>query len=206
MKGPALPDYENEAVSCEEQEHYLTALLTSQLTLARTVCADSPFAAVLQKRLVVLQRIFYAVASKYHDREKLRQQQQMEEGAGSSEESKPNLEKSRSGTDALIEMGVKTGLSLIFSLLRQNWYLPPEVGGMGLCNDVLRTALDVVCSLPPLSLANENKLPNLGLTTLGQVTLFLKSVTMPNSGANIEGKRLASELVLALAAQRGSLR
>ncbi len=30
---------------------------------------------------------------------------------------------SRTGTDALIEMGVKTGLSLIFSILKQNWVM-----------------------------------------------------------------------------------
>ncbi len=203
-----MPDYETEVVSGEEQEHYLTALLTSQLTLARTVCAHSPFATVLHKRLVVLQRIFYAVANKYHDREKIRQQQQQQkdEAAATGHDNKPNLDKSPSGTDALIEMAVKTGLSLIFSLLRQNWCMPPQVGGVALCNDVLSTALDVVRSLPSLSLANENKLPSLGLASLSQVTNFLKSVSMPNSGANIPGKRIASELVLALAAQRGSLR
>lgn len=77
---------------------------------------------------------------------------------------------------------------------------------MNLCNDVIHTAIDVVNSLPPLSLANESKIPPMGLDCLAQVTTFLKGVTMPNSGADILGRRLASELLLGLASQRGSLR
>lgn len=69
-KGPNLPDYEHDGVTREEQEHYLDALLTSQISLARTVCSDTPFAAVLQQKLIVLQRIFYAVWSKHHEKEK----------------------------------------------------------------------------------------------------------------------------------------
>ena len=204
LKGPPLPEYEQEAPSVEEQEHYLDTLLASQLSLARAVCSDSPFAAILQKRLVVIQRIFHAVSRKYHDRERVWQQHQQEEGISNAEDTKTALGRARSGTDALIEMGVKTGLSLIFSLLRQNW--GENLGGKRLCNDVLQTALEVICSLPPLSLANESKLPMLGLSTLSRVTLFLKSVTLPSSEADLMGKRLASELVLALGAQRGSLR
>ena len=117
-----------------------------------------------------------------------------------------DLEMSRTGTDALIEMGVKTGLSLIFSLLRQNWINTSTASSVNLCNDVLHTALDVVMSLPPLSLANESKLPLLGISTLNQVTQFLKGAVMPTSGADDLGRRLASQLVLAVAVQRGSLR
>lgn len=75
MKGPGLPDFESEEVSTDEQQHYLNALLSSQLQLARAVCSDSPFASVLQKRFIVLQRIFYAICSKYHDPDKSRQHQ-----------------------------------------------------------------------------------------------------------------------------------
>ena len=66
-------------------------------------------------------------------------------------------------------MGVKTGLSLLFSLLRQNWMFSEQLGGSNLCTDVLQTALEVLSSMPPLSLVNQNKLPTLGLNTLNQV-------------------------------------
>ena len=207
LKGPSLPDFDHEQLSTTEQEHYLDSLLASQLSLARSVCSDSPFSALLHKRLTVLQRIYYAISTKFHDREKNRQLQHQEDGSGGLEEGKAAGDRGHTATEALIEMGVRTGLSLIFSLLRQNWTLSLQGGGnINLCNDVLQTALEVTCSLPPLSLANESKLPALGLSSLSQVTQFLKSVSLPQSGADVLGRRLACELVLALSAQRGSLR
>ncbi|XP_069046831.1 probable E3 ubiquitin-protein ligase HERC1 isoform X3 [Lepisosteus oculatus] len=206
LKGPQLPDFERESLSSDEQEHYLDALLGSQLALAKMVCSDSPFAAALRKRLLVLQRIFYALSNKYHDKGKVKQQQHSPENNSGSTDIHSVSERPRSSTDALIEMGVRTGLSLLFALLRQSWMMPPPGPGLNLCNDVIHTAIDVISSLPPLSLANESKIPPMGLDCLAQVTTFLKGVTMPNSGADTLGRRLASELLLGLAAQRGSLR
>ncbi|XP_069758992.1 probable E3 ubiquitin-protein ligase HERC1 isoform X8 [Narcine bancroftii] len=206
LKGPQLPDFERESLSNDEQEHYLDALLSSQLALAKMVCSDSPFAAALWKRLLVLQRVFYALSNKYHDKGKVKQQQHSPESSSGSVDIHSVGERPRSSTDALIEMGVRTGLSLLFALLRQSWMVPSTVSGLNLCNDVIHTAIDVISSLPPLSLANESKIPAMGLDCLSQVTTFLKGVTMPNSGADILGRRLASELLLGLAAQRGSLR
>ncbi|XP_076011636.1 putative E3 ubiquitin-protein ligase HERC1 isoform X2 [Genypterus blacodes] len=213
LKGPQLPDFERESLSSDEQEHYLDALLGSQLALAKMVCSDSPFAAALRKRVLVLQRIFYALSNKYHDKGKVKQQQHSPENNSGLADLHSVSERPRSSTDALIEMGVRTGLSLLFALLRQSWMMPPPPspgggtgGNINLCNDVIHTAIDVVSSLPPLSLANESKIPPMGLDCLAQVTTFLKGVTMPNSGADILGRRLASELLLGLASQRGSLR
>ncbi|XP_072409417.1 probable E3 ubiquitin-protein ligase HERC1 isoform X1 [Chiloscyllium punctatum] len=206
LKGPQLPDFERESLSSDEQEHYLDALLSSQLALAKMVCSDSPFAASLRKRLLVLQRVFYALSNKYHDKGKVKQQQHSPESSSGATDIHSVSERPRSSTDALIEMGVRTGLSLLFALLRQSWLMPSTVPGLNLCNDVIHTAIGVISSLPPLSLANESKIPAMGLDCLSQVTTFLKGVTMPNSGADILGRRLASELLLGLAAQRGSLR
>ncbi|XP_042200055.1 probable E3 ubiquitin-protein ligase HERC1 [Callorhinchus milii] len=206
LKGPQLPEFERESLSSDEQEHYLDALLSSQLALAKLVCSDSPFAAALRKRLLVLQRIFYALSTKYHDKGKVKQQQHSPESSSGSTDIHSVSERPRSSTDALIEMGVRTGLSLLFALLRQSWMVPSPIPSLNLCNDVIHTAIDVISSLPPLSLANESKIPAMGLDCLSQVTMFLKGVTMPSSGADNLGRRLASELLLGLAAQRGSLR
>ncbi|XP_063955724.1 probable E3 ubiquitin-protein ligase HERC1 isoform X1 [Lytechinus pictus] len=205
LQGPQLPDFERELPSTEEQEHFLELLLGTQLGLARSVCTDSPFSTTLRKRLLVLRRIFHSVSSKYHDCEKVKQQQKLQQAQSRTVEEKSCGQWARFGTDALIEMGVRTSLTLLFALLRQNWMQPPSTGAPHLCNDVLLTAKDVVISLPPLSLANESKIPPLGTECLKQVTSFLKSVTMPTSGADLMGKRVACELVLGLASQRGSL-
>ncbi|XP_028822113.1 probable E3 ubiquitin-protein ligase HERC1 [Denticeps clupeoides] len=207
LKGPQLPDFEREMLSSAEQEHHLQALLGSQLALAKTVCSESPFAAALRRRLLVLQRVFCALSNKYHDRGKAKHlPHSPDNSAGTSDLAAVGGDRPRSSTDALIEMGVRTGLSLLFALLRQSWLLPPTRPGLSLCNDVIHTAIDVVWSLPPLSLANESKIPPMGLDCLSQVTAFLKGVTVPGSGADTLGQRLACELLLGLAAQRGSLR
>lgn len=137
------------------------------------------------------------------------------------DQEKVALDKGRSGTEALVEMGVKTGLRLLFALLRQSWQQSPAAGDwyasntlhldvsilikffflsgtLDLCNEVLHTACDVVRSLPPLSLANENKITQLGIDSLQEVTKFLKLVTLPSSNTDNEGKQLASELLLGM--------
>ena len=60
-----LPDYSVEPPSIDELEHQCNSLLKGQLALARPLCFDSPFSAILQQRLIILQRIFYAVSIRY---------------------------------------------------------------------------------------------------------------------------------------------
>ncbi|KAJ8402340.1 hypothetical protein AAFF_G00368290, partial [Aldrovandia affinis] len=66
--GPRLPDFQYESSAAEEREEYLAALLQSQRCLAHRVLARTPYALALHHRTVVLQRIYYALHSKYHDR------------------------------------------------------------------------------------------------------------------------------------------
>ncbi|XP_054612956.1 probable E3 ubiquitin-protein ligase HERC1 isoform X1 [Dunckerocampus dactyliophorus] len=215
--GPRLPDFECESCAAAEKEEYLSALLHSQRWLARRMLTQTCYTQGLHHRLVVLQRIYYALHTKYHDNFRTQIPAQAVDGGAECGQlelaSEPCLpggaSKVKSGTDVLIEMGVRTGLSLLFSLLQQNWRyaasLQPE---SMLCNDVLATASSVLASLPPLSLANESKIPSVGLDCLSQVADFLKktSVSSGSGGADLTGKRLALELLLGLAMQRGSLR
>lgn len=215
--GPRLPDFECESCASAEKEDYLSSLLHSQRWLAHRMLTHTSYTSGLQHRLVVLQRIFYALHTKYHDRFRTQQpSQSSDSGAQSgplelaSEACLPGaMCKVKSCTDVLIEMGVRTGLSLLFSLLQQNWRYAASVHPESvLCNDVLSTASSVLASLPPLSLANENKIPTVGLDCLAQVADFLKktSVNSGAGGADLTGRRLALELLLGLAMQRGSLR
>ncbi|ELU01326.1 hypothetical protein CAPTEDRAFT_215877 [Capitella teleta] len=203
LKGPPLPDFDSEKLTSTEQAHFLEQLLASQNNLGRAVCADSPFCSLLQKRLTIFRRIFYAISTKYHQSGNNNESAMSKNAAATCDAQKTS---SPRGSDALVEMGVRTGLSLLFSLLRQNWAMASQMTTeFNLCNDVLQTALGVLHSLPPLSLSNESKLPALGLTSLKEVTSFLKSVSQPQSPADALGKRLACELFLLLCVQRGSL-
>ncbi|XP_043542936.1 probable E3 ubiquitin-protein ligase HERC1 isoform X3 [Chiloscyllium plagiosum] len=206
---PRLPDFEHESSAVEEREQYLSALLNSQQNLAKTVFGNSPFAVALHMRLLTLQRIFYALSNKYHDRfrpERQVQRQSSDTRLDPGDAALVRNTRTKTGTDVLIEMGVKTGLSLLFALIQQNWQQSKLDPSLSLCNDVLCTACTIINSLPPLSLANESKIPQVGLDCLAQVTTFLKKMTMPSSGADSQGQRLASELLLGLAVQRGSLK
>ncbi|XP_022618571.1 probable E3 ubiquitin-protein ligase HERC1 [Seriola dumerili] len=217
LVGPRLPDFECESSASEEKEEYLSSLLHSQRWLAHRMLTQTSYTLGLHQRLVVLQRIYYALHSKYHDKFRVQlPSQSTDSGAECGQlelASEPCLpvgaSKVKSGTDVLIEMGVRTGLSLLFSLLQQNWRYAASVHPESvLCNDVLATASSVLASLPPLSLANENKIPSVGLDCLAQVAEFLKktSVSSGTGGADPTGRRLALELLLGLAMQRGSLK
>ncbi|XP_041825741.1 probable E3 ubiquitin-protein ligase HERC1 isoform X2 [Melanotaenia boesemani] len=217
LVGPRLPDFECDSSASVEKEEYLSSLLHSQRWLAHRMLTQTSYTLGLHHRLVVLQRIYYALHSKYHDKFCMQlPSQSTDSGAERGQvelASEPCLPggacKIKSGTDVLIEMGVRTGLSLLFSLLQQNWRYAASVHPESvLCNDVLATASSVLASLPPLSLANENKIPSVGLDCLAQVADFLKktSVSSGSGGADPTGRRLALELLLGLAMQRGSLK
>lgn len=217
LVGPRLPDFECESSASAEKEEYLSSLLHSQRWLAHRMLSQTSYTLGLHQRLVVLQRIYYALHSKYHDKFRVQLPSQSTDSGTESGQlelaSEPCLpggaSKVKSGTDVLIEMGVRTGLSLLFSLLQQNWRYAASVHPESvLCNDVLATASSVLTSLPPLSLANENKIPSVGLDCLAQVADFLKktSVSSGTGGADPTGRRLALELLLGLAMQRGSLK
>ncbi|XP_040012790.1 probable E3 ubiquitin-protein ligase HERC1 isoform X5 [Xiphias gladius] len=217
LVGPRLPDFECESSASEEKEEYLSSLLHSQRWLAHRMLTQTSYTLGLHHRLVVLQRIYYALHSKYHDKFRVQLPSQSTDSGTECGQlelaSEPCLpggaSKVKSGTDVLIEMGVRTGLSLLFSLLQQNWRYAASVHPESvLCNDVLATASSVLASLPPLSLANENKIPSVGLDCLAQVADFLKktSVSSGTGGADPTGRRLALELLLGLAMQRGSLK
>lgn len=202
LRGPRLPDFERGTATQNEQDQFLNDLLSSQLTLARLVSSDSPFYSTLRRRLAILQRIFCALSAKFHNKGK----QNLLSGANLNSNDQSHIKSKatevKCGKDVLIEMGIKTGLSLLFSLLRQSWQ-----SGQGIiCNDVLATASAVLSSLPSLSLSQDSKIPELGIETLRQVSEFLTSTASAHSTADTNGRRLACELLLRIGVHRGSLK
>ncbi|XP_052100156.1 probable E3 ubiquitin-protein ligase HERC1 isoform X2 [Mytilus californianus] len=206
LKGPSLPDFEHDMVSPDEQEHLINAFLGCQRNLARVVCNSSRFFQHLQKRLIVLQRIYHAVYCKQHHRQYNQgvENQNINDKKSVCQGTNLNFQFPQ-GSDALMELGIKTGLTLLFSLLKQNWFLAGQTGQLSFSNEILQTAVSIVSSFPPLSLANEAKLTPLGIESLNQVNSFLHAVASSQAGADPVGQKLAAELMISLAAQRGSL-
>ena len=91
------------------------------------------------------------------------------------------------GQSALIELGVTSGLSLVFALLQQNWSNQQPEGVKSkkqpvlLCNQVLQTALEVLVNLEPLSLSSnaDAKPKSVAEKSLNQVTEFLQACSFP---------------------------
>lgn len=118
-----LPDFEWEAPLSVELNHYITTLLTSQLELARNVCSATPFSVTLKQRLAVLKRIYFALWSRYHEKEKSKV---LPSTSGNNDIIVSEI--AYSGSQALVELGVRTGMSLLFALLKQNWENSSKLG------------------------------------------------------------------------------
>ncbi|CAL8069477.1 unnamed protein product [Orchesella dallaii] len=201
-----LPDYEFGNMSNLEQRRYVVSLLMAQLELASAVCMESPVFGLVRKRLLIIHRILYALHSKFHDKElsnNVPKPATLTSSTESITSTSKSTDRSRTGTNTLMELGVRTGLSLLFNILKLNW--TSDSAQASLCTDVLKTAADVLWALPPMSLANERKIPRLGTQSLSEVSKFLVESVMPTSGANLESRVLGAEILLALALQRSSL-
>ncbi|KAL1139382.1 hypothetical protein AAG570_006366 [Ranatra chinensis] len=188
-------------------EQHICSLLQAQLKLAQLSHAESTYAIVLRQRLTVLRRILYAFSSKYEIKDKIKSVSKEK----TERETKIDLvglvqERPLTGSQALLEIAVRSGLTLLFALLRQSWSYQDSSGEdhANLCGQMLTTALDIVNSLPPLSLS-DCQLSTLGNETLASISRFLVLTAQPNSGATNRDQQLSSELLLALAVQRGSL-
>jgi len=131
------------------------------------------------------------------------------------------------GPTVLIETGVKTGLTVIFTLLKQSWsqmawqqglyefltrtpdlniplslVVPPPIS---LPNEVLQSVLDILLTMPPLSLSKPKALSEFTLTCINECVQFLDTVVSPTSNVDREGRRLAWEVLLMVSLQHGSL-
>jgi hypothetical protein len=135
----------------------------------------------------------------------------------------PIQEEKRVGSDVLVEVGIKMSLSMVFTLLRHEWSqlawqkqveqallqsgspsLIP-VPSVSLPNQVLRSVLGVLVSVPPLSLSNVKTMSQFSQMCLDQSMEFLQWVVNPSSHVDAEGKKLALQIAISLYLQRGSL-
>ena len=65
-----VPDFEFENVSVLDQKRNVICQLLAQLELASAVCLESPFFALLRKRILIIHRILYALYFKFHDKDR----------------------------------------------------------------------------------------------------------------------------------------
>lgn len=200
------PEYEQNETNDDEKEYHLDSLLTDQREWCRWALSSTPFSWNFHKRLTLVRKILAAIARKRPKREKAtaRAPNRRPMPRSSIADAKNPAKTAKTASEQLVELGVHTGLSLLFSLLKQTWSRR-ETSGALLCDSVLETASAVLGSLPPNSLSSKSKLPELGVLSLEKVTGFLTEMVGPESPADGRGQQLALELLLQMALQRGSL-
>lgn len=138
------------------------------------------------------------------------------------------LEDKVTGNAVLVELGIKTSLSMVFTLLKQSWSqvewnkqlfltlsqvpgldVPPLMSTtspvINLPNEILKLVLDVLLEIPSLSLSNSKSLSHLSWTCLNQSTVFLEWAISPASNVDAQGKTLALQILLSLSMHYGSL-
>ena len=211
-------------------------MVAAQLLAARTVQVGARISWRILGKVTVAKRVFEAFRRKWH-RKKARRRSNLACGsttagagaAGSSGQiaSSPVPTPGQSGSNApvspfgggtsgmaagtgsaaLMELGVTTGLTLVFALLKQNWANAATAPGSGqLSSEVLRSALTVLRTLPPLSLSpSVVAIPRVGQNSLEQITDFLARCARISETGDEQGSRLCVEILLCLAVLRGSL-
>ena len=203
-------------------------MATAQLEAARVVQVGARNSWRILGKVVVAKRVFDAFRRKWH-KKRTRRGSNLSAGglsaaAAAPAPSSPNLNQSggastsfddcgggggpATGSAALMELGVTTGLTLVFALLKQNWTTAAAAGSEAgqLSSEVLRSALTVIRSLPPLSLSpSVVAIPRVGQNSLEQITDFLARCARVSETGDEQGSRLCAEIMLCLAVLRGSL-
>ena len=204
-----------------------TEMVAAQLRAARAVQAGARISWRVLGKVTVAKRVFEAYRRKWH-KKRTRRPSSVPTGSStaaaaavvSSGQASSSLASTSpfgsdpgTGSAALMELGVTTGLTLVFALLKQNWAAaasaPGGGGGAGggqLSSEVLRSALTVLRTLPPLSLSpSVVDIPRVGQSSLEQITDFLVRCARVSETGDEQGSRLCVEIMLCLAVLRGSL-
>ena len=227
-----FPDFGANRLRKVAQKHVCDEIAYYTRRAVATV-TDMPCLVIAERRLGVWRRVLGACeAYSYSDGNIRRalQAQTSEQDRGEKEVNETEgieitpTEK-LTGNEVLVEIGVKSALNMMFSLLRQAWQqlawqkqlertlitsnlaisTPFRAPTINLPNEVLRSALGILRAIPPLSFSNQRSISQLGIDCLKQSTEFLLWILSPESLVDEEGKRLAAENTLSIALQYGTL-
>ncbi|ESN90894.1 hypothetical protein HELRODRAFT_90701 [Helobdella robusta] len=185
--------------------------LKCQGALMFALSRQSACSTLMEKHLAVLNRMLHADSLLYQNRTT----SLFEIHKPKKNFSTPSNGQARSTlfvNNPFLEFSIKTGLSMVFSLLRENWVIDkslrtllPNYNKNSMSCGVLQAAVNAVSAMPPLSLSDDNLLTELGVYSLNEILKFLKSSCHDMSELNKNGQRLACELMLLMCLKRGHL-
>ncbi|XP_025408544.1 probable E3 ubiquitin-protein ligase HERC1 isoform X2 [Sipha flava] len=178
-------------------------IIISHHELAHRYYDSLTFSKRLQRKLALLNHLYDILHIKYYSTKDDKNVQILMAPQNSVEESiKPVIK--LTGQQVLIQLTIKTGLTMFFTLLKQSWE-NKNANDINMGLDVLSSALTLMRELNPLSLGSKAELPQLGLDCLDNVMLFVKECLNADFIKNINVKEQLAELSLLLAYQRESL-
>lgn len=229
-----FPDFSSNRLSTAALVHIAQGL-SQNIARAVSSVSETPAVMLMKRQSLVWRRVVSACEQHVYSESNLKralsalQGQEGEGELGDDVKKQPDVSEQvdspekRTGNDILVELGIKTGLTVVFSLLKQSWaqlswqrlieqqlsmrsaLCSPGLPQPSLPNEVLRSVLVVLKGIPPLSLSNMKSLNKLSACCLEQSTEFLYSIVQADSFVDQEGKRLACEIMLSLVLQQGTL-
>lgn len=200
-----IPEFEEELPSSEMQEKYLMSLIIKQSARLKTFNATLPASEAMHKRLEIIKVFMKTLYNKYH-----KQQQQASKNSKAQQRRSALAEQLESEKDEksenniLLELGVKTIMTTMFSLLRRSLSSSDEHMNH-LCKDILQPCSAMMLALPNLALSNESRLSKSAVIGLTDVMSFLVELMEPTNNSDNDSKRYACEILLGLSLQRGSV-
>ena len=214
---------------CKAAQNHLCDELAYYTRRTVSTVSDMPSVLLIERRAGVWKRVLVACEGHCYSEGNLRKALQAQASEQDPKENETeDLETSaerKSSNEVLLEIGVKSALRMMFTLLQQAWgqlawqrqlektlitssltiTTPFRAPTISLPNEVLRSVLEILKAIPPLSFSNHCSLSKLSQECLKTSTEFLLWVLSPESLVDAEGKRLAAETVLTLTLHYGVL-
>ncbi|KAI6658560.1 hypothetical protein LOD99_15360 [Oopsacas minuta] len=205
-----LPDFETKYIQEQELSTFLKFFQDNIETQSLRLFSDSPAVIALHQRLIVIARLHGAIV---HSQNMYVLREQQHKGVRQSSTCvdmahQIDIDKhSHSTTDMLIETGVRTGLQLFFSLLRQQLNQQQQLpqSDTSLCAEVLTCLRDTLRQFPSSFLAPHHRLPPLGQKCLNDLETFLRQIVFHSSAIDSYSRALAAETHLTLTIEKSSL-
>ena len=182
-------------------EEQLNEHLTQTLLQQQKFCnKETPFSLLLRQRILVVTRILIGLARSSKEKEKI-SSKKSKNIHSSSLLVKENSKKSSSSP--LLDLSVKTGIRLIFILLKECWELDDGIDS-DICREFIQNVSEILGNLPKLSLY-DTEMSSLSKNTLDNIDDFLKKIILPSSNVNESDKISSLSLLSSFCGHRGSL-
>ncbi|XP_047141184.2 probable E3 ubiquitin-protein ligase HERC1 isoform X1 [Hydra vulgaris] len=201
-----IPDFEEEKPTNEICDEYLTSLITKDNISIMKLYNNFSSSIATRKRVCIINAVLQTISQKYH---KTRTKVSVHDHLPQKKSANYPQEKVLSKFDQssiMLEMSIKALMTFLFSILRLSKN-SSDVHMRLLCEEVLCSCSDMIMTVPPLSLLNDNNFPKVARDCLDEIMLFMLQLMKSKDSTDVDSvlQTFASEIFLGLSMLRGSL-